>query len=43
MEQLNALETLKDPAHRRMCGGLVHLIGNGLLGLGQAGSQPKFS
>jgi hypothetical protein len=42
MQQLNTFKTLKVPAHGGACRGLVHLVGNGLFGLDQAGSQPKF-
>jgi hypothetical protein len=41
MEQLNALEALKDPAHGGASCRFVDVIGNGLLGLGQARPQPK--
>ncbi len=33
MEQFNPLKTLKDPAYRWARSGLVHLIGDRLLGL----------
>jgi len=42
MEQLNTFKTLKDPAHGRACCRLLDLIGNSLLGLGQAGAEPEF-
>jgi|GEM_PF-3677729 len=37
MEQLNAFKALKDPTHRRTCRRFVYLVGDGLLGLSQAG------
>jgi hypothetical protein len=42
MQQLNAFKTLKDPAHGGACRGFVHLIRESLIGLRQAGPQPKF-
>ncbi len=41
MQQLNALKTLKKPAPSRACRRLVDVIGNALLGLGQARAHPK--
>jgi hypothetical protein len=40
MEQLDAFKTLKDPTHRWARRGLVHLIRDRLLSLGQAGAEP---
>jgi hypothetical protein len=42
MEQLNALEALKNPPHGGVDGRFLDLIRNRLLGLGQAGLQPEF-
>jgi hypothetical protein len=42
MQQLNALKTLKDPAHGRTRGRSVELIGDGLLGFGHMCTQPIF-
>jgi hypothetical protein len=41
-EQFNPLKALKDPTHGGTSCGLVHLIGNGLLGLSQPSAQPHF-
>ncbi len=42
MQELNALKTLKDPAHGRTSRWSVELIGNGLLRFGQTCAQPMF-
>src|SRR6266700_7825210 len=41
IEQLNTYKTLKDPTHRWARRGLLHLIRDRLLGLSQAGAEPK--
>ncbi len=43
MEQFNAFKPLEDPAHGRLVGGLVNLVGNSLLALWQALAQSLFS
>ena len=42
MEEVNALKTLKDPAHGWAVGWLVHLIGNGLRRLSELAAQHVF-
>jgi hypothetical protein len=43
MKEIDALKTLKNPAHRWTVGGLIDLIGNGLLSVSELMAKEVFS